>query len=201
MLLGYVPHSNCIFLSNIETSNMSQVSQNVKECENITELTQCGVLTTVTHISSSTIPSLTSSISSSVITVTPSTSSGTNLLIIIISSSVGGVIYILIAVVVTILVIVVIKVKRQKTPDKTTPTGPPRDTANSCTNADINREDIFGASYSYDVCVETKRNFSYGIIVPHQLNNISTRETDSSLNASYQVPQPYESPQQSSPDL
>ena len=141
------------------------------------------------------------SVISSSPTVTPSTSSGTNLLIIIISSSVGGVIFILIAVVVTILVIVVIKVKRQKTPDKTTPTGPPRDTANSCTNADINREDIFGASYSYDVCVETKRNFSYGIIVPHQLNNISTRETDSSLNDSYQVPQPYESPQQSLPDL
>ena len=71
MLLGYVPHSNCIFLSNIETMNISQVSQNVKDCVNITELTQCGVLTTVTHISSSTIPSLTSSISSSVITVIP----------------------------------------------------------------------------------------------------------------------------------
>ena len=164
--------------------------------------------------------------SSSPTDIVTSISSGTNLLIIIISSSVGGVIFILIAVVVTILVIVVIKAKKQKTPDETTPTGPPRDTANGCTYADINREDIFGASYSYDVCVETKRNFSYGIIVPHQLNNIilksnvaystsprkqnstsSTRETDSSFDASYQVPrfcqvpQPYESPQQSSPDL
>lgn len=138
----------------------------------------------------------------------------------------GGVIFILIAVVVTILVIVVIKAKRQNIPDEATPTGPARDTANGCTYADINREDVFGASYSYDVCVETKRNFSYGIILPHQLNNIylksnvayntsprkqhlttSSRETDSSLDDSYQlprfcrVPQPYQLPQQSSPDL
>lgn len=163
---------------------------------------------------------------SSPIDIETSVSSGNNLLIIIISLSVGGVIFILITIIVIILVIVVIKAKRQKTPNEATPTEPARDIANGHTYADINREDIFGASYSYDVCVEIKRNFSYGVIAPHQLNSISlksnvaysgspkkqnlttsTRETDSSLVNSYQLPrfcqapQPYESPQQSSPDL
>ena len=95
----------------------------------------------------------------------PSDNTDSNQLIIIISASMGGVIILSIFIVIVILSVMVIVIKKQKRGD--TPTRP---NANIQDEATDQRYSI-GYPY-YEECVDMKRNFSYGVVNPHQLGQL-----------------------------
>ena len=97
----------------------------------------------------------------------PSDNTDSNQLIIIISASMGGVIILGIFIVIVILSVMVIVIKKQKRGGIDTPTRP---NANIQDEATDQRYSI-GYPY-YEECVDMKRNFSYGVVNPHQFGQL-----------------------------